>query len=72
MAWKAQVVGVLVGRKNTDNIYVKSASGNVYLLKESTRKEQLAINPKQTAQSVVARIKERGTIDTRYFTKIRG
>lgn len=67
-----QVTGVLVGRKNTDNIYVQSATGNVYLLKESTRQEQLAINPKLTIEGIVARIKQRGFIQRKFYTKVRG
>ena len=67
-----QVTGVAVGRKNPNNIYVQSASGNVYLLKDSTRKEQLAINPKLTVRDIVARIKARGTIHSKFYTKVKG
>lgn len=67
-----QVTGVLVGRKNPDNIYVQTSSGNIYLMKESTRKEQLAINPKLTVAGIVARIKQRGFIQRKFYTKVRG
>ena len=69
---KANVQKVALGKNNKDNIYVLSASGNVYLLKDSTRKEQLAINPHLTIMDVAARIKERGTIATKFYTKVRG
>lgn len=69
---KANVQKVALGNNNKDNIYVLSASGNVYLLKDSTRKEQLAINPRLTVMDVAKRIAARGTIATKFYTKVRG
>jgi hypothetical protein len=68
---KANVSGVAVGLKHSTNIYVKSASGNVYRMNPLTIKHQQSAN-KIGINGLIARIKERGTIDTKFFTKVKG
>ena len=68
---KARIMSVLPGRINPDAIYVMSASGNIYRLKPTVAAAQRKVHNIDTA-TLIQRTKERGTIDTKFFTKGRG
>ncbi len=72
-ATHARVSGVLVGRKNPNNIYVQSASGNVYRMNPYINKKGVnVVNGEANIKHFVSRIKEMGSIELRLFTKVKG
>tara|TARA_S200000501_G_C20740134_1_gene706933 strand:- start:204 stop:428 length:225 start_codon:yes stop_codon:yes gene_type:complete len=72
-ATHAKVVGVAVGRKNHNNIYVKTKSGRVYRMNPYINKKGVnVVSGEANIRRFVSRIKDMGTIELRYFTKVRG
>ena len=63
MAAKATVREVALGKQDKKNIYVLSASGNVYRLIEA---------PLEGVTERVKGIQQRRVINTRYWKKVRG
>lgn len=66
----AKVSMVRVGRKNKTAIYIQSASGNVYRLHPQTVREQVKCG--RTIEQMIAHITKRETINTKFYTKVRG
>lgn len=67
---QAKVSMVRVGKKHKTAIYVQSASGNVYRLSPQTVREQAQRG--RTIEQMIAHITERATINTKFYTKVRG
>ena len=66
----AKVTMVRVGKKNKTAIYVQSSSGNVYRLHPQTVREQAQRG--RTIEQMIAHITKRATINTKFYTKVRG
>lgn len=66
----AKVSMVRVGKKHKTAIYVQSASGNVYRLHPKTVREQAQRG--RTIEQMIDLITERATINTKFYTKVRG
>ena len=66
----SKVSMVRVGRKNKTAIYIQSASGNVYRLHPKTVREQIKCG--RTIEQMIAHITKRATINTKFYTKVRG
>jgi len=72
-ATHAKVVGVAVGRKDHNNIYVKSKSGRIYRMNPYVNKKGVnVVAGDANIRHFVSRIKEMGTIELKLFTKVRG
>jgi hypothetical protein len=67
---QAKVSMVRVGKKNKTAIYVQSASGNVYRLHPQTVREQAKCG--RSIDQIIAHITNRATINTKFYTKVRG
>lgn len=67
---QAKVTMVRVGKKNKTAIYVQSSSGNVYRLHPQTVREQAQRG--RTIEQIIAHIAKRATINTKFYTKVRG
>ena len=67
---QAKVTMVRVGKKNKTAIYVQSSSGNVYRLHPQTVREQAPRG--RTIEQIIAHITNRATINTKFYTKVRG
>ena len=72
-ATHARVSGVAVGRKDHNNIYVKSKSGRIYRMNPYVNKKGVnVVAGDANIRHFVSRIKEMGTIELKYFTKVKG
>lgn len=67
---QAKVTMVRVGKKNKTAIYVQSSTGNVYRLHPETVREQILCG--RTIEQMIAHITKRATINTKFYTKVRG